>query len=370
MRTRQPPWIIITYDLDKIPLPALVAQIFGEQPLSRLGTHSELPRLTQVLDQSTQFHKTFYRTFESHIEPAYRDLISNIIHPIIGEPFCFQAVPTFRVHLPGNVAVGEFHRDADYHHPVGELNYWLPLTDAWASNTVWIQDDDDEFLPAEAQPGQIVHFDAVSRQHGNKPNLTGATRVSFDFRCIPMSKYQDSETRSVNAGLAVRIVYPGWHPDSYRPCVDEWTLLIDSPRYFPAHPAPPRPLDGTYDDTSPATAARHVALAHTYGIQVLNYFTYFSDGDFILVDPLDVTMKVVRQTQQAAVAMTWCARLPHDHFPVGPVPSLDNALVAPPSSPADPADRDFAEIPLTELRALLQRQCSKPREHAREVPHA
>lgn len=54
----------------------------------------------------------------------------------------YQKKPTFRVHLPNNVgnayngtslvltslAVGKKHRDYDYFHPPGEINFWLPFT--------------------------------------------------------------------------------------------------------------------------------------------------------------------------------------------------------------------------------------------------
>jgi hypothetical protein len=37
-------------------------------------------------------------------------------------------LPPSRVHLPNNVAVGAKHRDFDYNHPEGEINFWLPVT--------------------------------------------------------------------------------------------------------------------------------------------------------------------------------------------------------------------------------------------------
>ena len=42
----------------------------------------------------------------------------------------YQKIPTFRLHFPGNIAVGEYHkdkwyRDAEWHEEVKELNYYL-----------------------------------------------------------------------------------------------------------------------------------------------------------------------------------------------------------------------------------------------------
>ena len=38
------------------------------------------------------------------------------------------------------MAVGEFHRDSDFGHDTHEVNFWLPFTDAYETNTVWIED--------------------------------------------------------------------------------------------------------------------------------------------------------------------------------------------------------------------------------------
>ena len=87
------------------------------------------------------------------------------------------------VHLPNNVAVGEFHRDRDYSHGEGETNFWLPVTNAWDSNSVWIEGEEgaEDFTPYEVAVGQLLVFDGVNLAHGNKMNTTGKTRVSFCF---------------------------------------------------------------------------------------------------------------------------------------------------------------------------------------------
>lgn len=40
--------------------------------------------------------------------------------------------------------------------------------------------------------GRIFAFAGVSRRHHNKRNTTGVSRVSLDFRVIPMSRYDYS----------------------------------------------------------------------------------------------------------------------------------------------------------------------------------
>lgn len=191
---------IYSYPSAEFDLPGAVAEVLGVPRLEHLGTGLTFERFTRERDQSTGFHERFYDAFDD-IRALYRRFVDDVVSPIIGEPFCFQRVPTFRVHLPGNVAVGEFHTDGDYNHPVGERNFWVPLTKAWGTNTVWIETSlgrgDCQPIP-QLSPGQFLSFDAVRWRHGNAPNDTGATRVSFDFRCIPLSQYSPSDGCSVN----------------------------------------------------------------------------------------------------------------------------------------------------------------------------
>ena len=41
--------------------------------------------------------------------------------------------------------------------------------------------------------------------HGNKDNTTGETRVSFDFRVIPISRYIDSNHNTINTKIPFSI---------------------------------------------------------------------------------------------------------------------------------------------------------------------
>ncbi|HEX3542511.1 MAG TPA: hypothetical protein VHT75_18935 [Acidimicrobiales bacterium] len=188
------------YDRARYDFVSAVAEALSVERLDRLGDQHRYDRLVRETDQATEFHSRFYAAFPA-IRPLYRRFIDEVVAPVIAEPFCFQSVPTFRVHLPSNVAVGEFHTDGDYNHPVGEINFWLPLTDAHDTNTVWIETSlgRGDCAPApRLGPGRMLVFDAVRWRHGNVPSETGSTRVSFDFRCIPLRHYRPASDRSVN----------------------------------------------------------------------------------------------------------------------------------------------------------------------------
>ncbi|MFF5176140.1 hypothetical protein ACFY3U_26425 [Micromonospora sp. NPDC000089] len=192
-------WSIDDYPLATYPFPALVGRSLQVDELNAL--RSDDPRWTRESDQASRWHRSFYAGFEQW-RPLYDQFIREQVAPRIGEPVYYQAVPTFRVHQPGNVAVGDFHTDAQYHHPAGEITFWLPLTAAFGTNSVWVEDDDRQLHPFVARPGQVVTFSAVSRRHGNLVNTTGRARVSFDFRCLPVRLLPGGPAgRSVNAGL-------------------------------------------------------------------------------------------------------------------------------------------------------------------------
>jgi hypothetical protein len=191
---------IHTYDLNRFNFPEAVASVIGTGGLDSLPCHPGRGVFTRERDQSTIYHTSFYERFQE-LRQLYVAFIEHVIASVLTESFCFQSIPTLRVHLPQNVAVGEFHTDGDYGHPVGEVNFWVPLTPAWSTNSIWIEKAPGtaDYDPVELSPGHFLMFDAVQWSHGNVVNETGCSRVSFDFRCIPLSRYVHSDARSVNA---------------------------------------------------------------------------------------------------------------------------------------------------------------------------
>lgn len=157
-------------------------------------------------DQSTHYHKLFYefsRTDE--FQNIYKSFIEGVIKPEFGEDVAYQTIPTFRLHFPGNIAVGEYHRDRNYRDEdwasrVKEFNFFLPFTDAFGTNTIWVESEEgkEDFSPIEVEYGQVVMWDGSNLLHGNKTNEELTTRVSFDFRVMPMSRYESSEHGSIN----------------------------------------------------------------------------------------------------------------------------------------------------------------------------
>ena len=207
------PWQVIDYDPDRWPFGELVADslVSDEERAAFAGTRgrvtvtldclrAELAPRTWQTDQTSPWHPRFYAGFDAWRD-TFEAFVRAVVAPTMHEPFAYQAVPTFRVQLPGNTAVGEWHTDATYGHPDGELSHWLPLTAAHDSASVWITGDDGRRQAPDTGPGQVIVFDAVNRVHGNLVNETGRTRVSFDFRTLPVRLLPERPKRTEHTKL-------------------------------------------------------------------------------------------------------------------------------------------------------------------------
>jgi len=204
-----------TYNTDKYRFRELVSEVFQVDELEKIHINKpdmvkdEYRDLNIHTENSTDFHDRFYKRLNDNwteLYEAYDNFIRNEIQPNIDEKFHYQYLPSFRIHLPNEMqAVHTWHSDSDqlHKHPTGEINIWLPLTKCYGTNTMWIESEPFklDFEPLEGGYGDYWICNANVCMHGNKPNVTNITRMSFDFRVIPLSKYNPdhsltSETRS------------------------------------------------------------------------------------------------------------------------------------------------------------------------------
>lgn len=194
MRSKQIYFPATVYDFGKI-----VTQLFGINlaDLDTLLTEQYKEQFKVGADSSTVFHKKFYDKYHEgwpELQGLYDKFIAEVIAPQYNEDFLYQKFPTFRVHLPGNVAVGAFHNDAEFGHPAGEVNYIIPLTNSDGTASVWVESEPGkkDFEPIEMVVGRLIQFSGNTLTHGNKMNETECTRVSMDFRVLPISKYDEA----------------------------------------------------------------------------------------------------------------------------------------------------------------------------------
>lgn len=162
--------------------------------------------VTRENDQDNFFIKFYYDYLVKDVFPIYKKFIKCEIVPILGtEKLICQTIPNLRIHAPGSVAVGEYHkdkwyRDEQWSSAVQEWNVYLPLTQAYNTSTIWAESKEDrgDYRALDARPGIFYIWDGSNLMHGNKPNQENYTRVSFDFRIMLKENYTPLKKGSIN----------------------------------------------------------------------------------------------------------------------------------------------------------------------------
>ena len=196
-----------SYDLNKFHFDQIVKNIFKINDLQYI--HTILSKQLDIpddpsKDQATAFHKIFYPTYEGDTHgflALYNEFVKYITEKYFpNQKMIYQTRPTFRVQAPNNLAVAKWHKDKAYNHSFNEINIFLPLTDAFDTNTIWSesQEDKGDFSPMNAKLGEFYIWNGANLNHGNKRNETGVSRVSVDFRVIPFDKFDYSGTSVTN----------------------------------------------------------------------------------------------------------------------------------------------------------------------------
>ena len=196
----------IRYITAMYPFAKKLCEVFGVKDLSTI--QNEIPLLKRETDQATVHHHQFYEWTEGDdFKDMYENFIEVCVRPLYLGPIVVQANPTFRIAYPNNIAVGEFHKDKNYRDPewaakVKEVNYFLPFTDAFGTNTFWAESEEDkgDFSPVECDYGYYVRWDGANLTHGNKVNDTGKTRISVDFRVCEKRNFIPLAQGSINTG--------------------------------------------------------------------------------------------------------------------------------------------------------------------------
>lgn len=202
-----------SYSTSDYPFKKVVENYLDHTKLSLIHQdHTFKETLVHGTDQAQPLHRTFYDAMDADANQTftnfYRRFIEEVIAPRYNYPIIFQRFPTFRIHQPSNIAVFGWHRDRDYNHHPQEINYFLPITSAFGTNTLWHESEPDkgDYRPMEAEYGEAIEWDGPNCRHGNKPNTTGQTRISFDFRVLSREVYDDSTPKeSITQGTKFEI---------------------------------------------------------------------------------------------------------------------------------------------------------------------
>lgn len=191
------------YSVEKFPFRHLVEDALGHGDLENLHAQYVYEPFTMDNNSDTELHDRFYNKLRagwSEFTEVYDRFVKEVVVPIFGNrEFIYQALPTFRVHLVGNWVVPEFHYDSQtvYNHPEGEINFQIAVTDMFSTNATWAESVPGlgDYAPMQMKQGEFTIFNGNKCRHGNMINDTDQTRVSFDFRILPLNKYDPSKAK-------------------------------------------------------------------------------------------------------------------------------------------------------------------------------
>lgn len=187
---------ILPFNSHEFDFVSLIEELLHTDDLSSLDEkHEELFKVSH--DSCTSFHDAFYNRYREgwkEMEEMYLQFVTMVCKTHLGANiFLYQKFPTFRVHLNENVAVGAFHKDSEFNHPKGEINFVIPLTNSDGNASIWVESvpNKADFEPMAMRVGNLIKFDGNNLTHGNKVNDTKKTRVSMDFRILPYYMYDE-----------------------------------------------------------------------------------------------------------------------------------------------------------------------------------
>jgi len=159
--------------------------------------------LDQASEAETFFHQKFYERLNqdwTEIKRAFESFVKNEVSPLFNQDFLFQKFPSFRVQVPNQTAVSKWHYDSDldHGHPDWEINFQIALTEMKETSATWVETVPglNDFNPMNLNVGEFAIFNGNKCRHGNKPNRTEQTRVSLDFRVLPIDRYDENTEKT------------------------------------------------------------------------------------------------------------------------------------------------------------------------------
>lgn len=145
----------------------------------------------------------------------------------------FQSKPSVRMQPPSNSRFGYPHTDAMYFHQRGQINFWVPVTKVYDTNTLWVESKPglQDYHPLELDVGQCARFYGNQCTHLTLANDTPDTRVSLDLRVVPGPCFDPDPPDSRNRNGRPIFVVGGYYavanfnPQTHKWAVAEGTLV-------------------------------------------------------------------------------------------------------------------------------------------------
>lgn len=159
-----------------------------------------------MIQSKNEFMETYKRFIHDHVKTLYDE----------EEHILYQKIPNLRISFPGNSAIGRregdpsddiigFHCDGEFGHSPEEINYIIPLTSMYETNSIYFQEtvnsdktDFDNYMNLRLNKNEYFQGYFNQLYHYNKINNEPTTRISLDIRVIPYSKYVETNATSVS----------------------------------------------------------------------------------------------------------------------------------------------------------------------------
>lgn len=182
--------LIISYDTIQYPFDKVLASLFKVPELKRLHHYWQMKSAKPAVSYDDNLmlrNKMQQLKDDALFYKVYHRWIIKVVSPHYGGHVSYSAHPKMRVHLAGTGSVSDFHRDADVTGREQQINCYLPFTDVFDTNTLWVETDYGlkDYQPLNLKYGQAILWDGGYLSHGTVKNETGFTRVSCDFRFQP-----------------------------------------------------------------------------------------------------------------------------------------------------------------------------------------
>jgi hypothetical protein len=183
---------VFAYDTRRWDLRAIVAEYFGGDDLENLHLDPRwnphpagLTIPSHVITRNSwAVSKDLRAAVVERSAPVVRSLIYDHIAQLVGEVRSHQEVAMMRVNFHGSRAILRFHNDREYGQQPTQINIWLPITSVYGSNSMYVESHPglSDFAPVELHYGQGLMFYGTELLHGTLDNVSGGTRISYDFR--------------------------------------------------------------------------------------------------------------------------------------------------------------------------------------------
>ena len=196
---------VLDYDQSKYDFRPFARKCFNIDDLSMVHENNPVYKVFTKFgpDVNTWYHNTFYSFLKTDegkkMQDLYDKMIKEVIMPYLNLKQAYvQKFPSFRVQLPDNIAVAKKHNDNSLGHPIGEVNFTYSFTDMYDTNTIWIEKMPrmEQYVPIIMAENNNCSFNANLCMHYNKFNTTKKTRMSMDYRILPLNYFNEDDDTS------------------------------------------------------------------------------------------------------------------------------------------------------------------------------